>query len=109
MTSTTTSTTTFPTSFTTLLIANRGEIARRVMRTAHEMGISCVAVYVDADCKAPFVSDADRAIRLSTSYLDGDAILAAARATRAGAIHPGYGFLSENAPFASRVVEAGIA
>ena len=66
-------------SFDTLLIANRGEIARRVMRTAREMGIRSVAVYVDADAQAPFVRDADIAVRLETSYLDGKAILAAAR------------------------------
>jgi len=96
-------------SFTTLLIANRGEIARRVIRSAHLMGIRCVAVYVDADADAPFVADADEAVRLSTSYLDGEAILEAARATGAGAIHPGYGFLSENAAFASEVAAAGLA
>ena len=62
-------------SFTTLLIANRGEIARRVMRSAHDMGIRSVAVYVDADANAPHVQDADEALRLETSYLDGDAIL----------------------------------
>jgi propionyl-CoA carboxylase alpha chain len=96
-------------SFTTLLIANRGEIARRVIRSAHLMGIRCVAVYVDADAGAPFVADADEAVRLPTSYLDGKAILEAARATGAEAIHPGYGFLSENAAFASDVAATGIA
>jgi propionyl-CoA carboxylase alpha chain len=96
-------------SFTTLLVANRGEIARRVMRSAREMGIRCVAVYVDADADAPFVADADEAVRLPGSYLDGKAILDAARATGAGAIHPGYGFLSENAGFAADTVAAGIA
>jgi len=96
-------------SFDTLLIANRGEIARRVMRTAGEMGIRCVAVYVDADADAPFVADADEAVRLTDGYLDADAILAAAKATGAGAIHPGYGFLSENASFARQVKDAGIA
>ena len=96
-------------SFHTLLVANRGEIARRVIRTAREMGIRSVAVYVDADCEAPFVRDADVAVRLATSYLDGDAILQAAQRSSAGAIHPGYGFLSENAGFARAVEAAGIA
>jgi propionyl-CoA carboxylase alpha chain len=95
-------------SFTTLLIANRGEIARRVIRSAHDMGIRCVAVYVDADADAPFVADADEAVRLPSSYLDGKAILEAAHATGAGAIHPGYGFLSENAGFAADVIAAGL-
>jgi len=96
-------------SFSTLLIANRGEIARRIIRSAQEMGLRCVAVYVDADADAPFVLEADEAVRLDTSYLDGDAILDAARLTNAGAIHPGYGFLPENAKFATAVYAAGIA
>ena len=96
-------------SFDTLLVANRGEIARRVIRGAHEMGIRCVAVYVDADANAPFVRDADEAVRLEGSYLDADEILAAAEATGAGAVHPGYGFLSENAAFAAAVTAAGLA
>jgi propionyl-CoA carboxylase alpha chain len=95
-------------SLSTLLIANRGEIARRVMRSARAIGIRCVAVYVDADASAPHVADADEAVRLATSYLDGKAILDAARAGGAGAIHPGYGFLSENAAFAASVREAGL-
>ena len=95
-------------SFSTILIANRGEIARRIMRTAHAMGIRTVAVYVDSDAAAPFVADADEAVRLSTGYLDGAAIIAAAHATGAQAIHPGYGFLSENAGFAADVVAAGL-
>ena len=95
-------------SFATLLVANRGEIARRVMRSARAMGIRCVAVYVDADAAAPHVADADEAVRLATSYLDGKAILDAARASGAGAIHPGYGFLSENAAFAADVTAAGL-
>ncbi|MFT3854964.1 MAG: biotin carboxylase N-terminal domain-containing protein [Ilumatobacteraceae bacterium] len=90
-----------------LLVANRGEIARRIMRTARDMGIRCVAVYVDADEHAPFVSEADEAVKLSTGYLDGDAIVAAALAAGADAVHPGYGFLSENAGFAA-AVEAGV-
>ena len=93
-------------SFTTLLVANRGEIARRVMRSAHDMGIRCVAVYVDADADAPHVVEADEAVRLAEGYLDGKAILEAARATGARAIHPGYGFLSENASFAADVAAA---
>jgi len=96
-------------SFATLLVANRGEIARRIRRSAHAMGIRCVAVYVDADADAPFVHEADEAVRLEGSYLDADAILAAAEATGAGAIHPGYGFLSENADFAARTAAAGLA
>jgi len=92
----------------TLLVANRGEIARRVMRTAHAMGIRSVAVYVDEDAAAPHVADADESVRLTTSYLDGAAILSAARSTGAEAIHPGYGFLSENASFAADVVAAGL-
>ena len=96
-------------SFTTLLVANRGEIARRIIRSAHDMGIRCVAVYVDADANAPFVQEADEAVRLETSYLDADAIAAAARTTGAGAVHPGYGFLSENAGFAAKVIGAGLA
>jgi len=72
------------------------------------MGIRCVAVYVDADAEAPFVSDADEAVRLPGSYLDGGAILDAARASGAEAIHPGYGFLSENAGFAADVIAAGL-
>ena len=96
-------------SFSTLLVANRGEIARRIIRSAHDMGIRCVAVYVDSDADAPFVGDADEAVRLETGYLDGTAILAAARATEAGAGHPGYGFLSENAAFAADVIAAGLA
>jgi len=95
-------------SFDTLLVANRGEIARRVMRSARDMGIRCVAVYVDADADAPFVADADEAVRLPGSYLDGKDVLEAARATGAQAIHPGYGFLSENAAFAADVTSAGL-
>ncbi len=95
-------------SFSSLLVANRGEIARRVMRSARAMGIRCVAVYVDADAAAPHVADADEAVRIATSYLDGKAILDAARASGAGAIHPGYGFLSENTGFAADVAAAGL-
>jgi len=96
-------------SFTTLLVANRGEIARRVMRSARAMGLRCVAVYTDEDAGAPFVGEADQAVRLPDSYLDAKAILEAARATGAGAVHPGYGFLSENPAFARDVLAAGLA
>ena len=91
-----------------VLVANRGEIARRVFRTARAMGMRCVAVFVDADAEAPFVQEADEAVRLPGSYLDADAVLAAALATGADAVHPGYGFLSENADFARAVVAAGL-
>jgi propionyl-CoA carboxylase alpha chain len=96
------------TPFTTLLVANRGEIAGRVFRTARTMGLRCVAVYADADAHAPFVGQADEAVRLAHGYLDRPAIIAAARATGAEAIHPGYGFLSENAAFAAEVAAAGL-
>ena len=96
-----------------LLIANRGEIARRIIRTAHELGISTVAVYADGDARAPFVHDADTAIALNgrtsaESYLDMDKIIAAARITDADAVHPGYGFLSESEHFAQAVLDAGL-
>ena len=94
--------------FTTLLIANRGEIARRIIRGARDMGLTTVAVYVAADANAPFVADADRAVLLTTSYLDGGTIIAAAQRSGAEAVHPGYGFLSENAGFASAVETAGL-
>ncbi len=93
-------------SFASLLVANRGEIARRVIRGAHAMGIRCVAVYVESDADAPFVSDADEAVRLPDSYLDGKAIVEAAHTSGARALHPGYGFLSENAGFAADVTSA---
>ncbi|SFE79115.1 acetyl-CoA carboxylase, biotin carboxylase subunit [Chitinophaga sp. CF118] len=95
-----------------ILVANRGEIALRIMRSAREMGIKTVAVYSEADRTMPFVQYADEAICIgpppsSQSYLLGDKIIAAARQTGADAIHPGYGFLSENARFAQAVTEAG--
>lgn len=96
------------TAFTSVLVANRGEIARRVFRSARAMGLRCVAVYVDADAEAPFVTEADDAIRLATGYLDADSILEVARVTGAEAVHPGYGFLSENATFAAAVIDAGL-
>jgi urea carboxylase len=97
----------------TVLIANRGEIARRIIRTAHRMGMQTVAVFSDADRAAPHVREADYAIRLGPapareSYLRGDAIIDAALTAAAGIIHPGYGFLSETARFARTTEAAGI-
>jgi 3-methylcrotonyl-CoA carboxylase alpha subunit len=96
-----------------LLIANRGEIACRIIRTARAMGIRTVAVYSDADAKALHVREADEAVHIGPSparesYLLGDRIIAAAKQTGAEAIHPGYGFLSENAAFAQAVIDAGL-
>ncbi|WP_416465007.1 biotin carboxylase N-terminal domain-containing protein [Sphingomonas sp. VDB2] len=96
-----------------LLIANRGEIACRIIRTARAMGIRTVAVYSDADANALHVRDADEAVHIGPSparesYLVGEKIIAAAKATGAQAIHPGYGFLSENAAFAQSVIDAGL-
>ncbi|MAC57257.1 MAG: methylcrotonoyl-CoA carboxylase [Novosphingobium sp.] len=96
-----------------LLIANRGEIACRVIRTARELGIRTVAVYSDADAQALHVREADEAVHIGPaptreSYLVGEKIIAAAKQTGAEAIHPGYGFLSENAAFAQAVMDAGI-
>ncbi|MEH6677983.1 acetyl/propionyl/methylcrotonyl-CoA carboxylase subunit alpha [Phenylobacterium sp.] len=98
---------------TTLLVANRGEIARRIFRTARAMGLATVAVYSDADAQAPHVREADQAVRLGPaaaqeSYLSVERVLEAARASGADAIHPGYGFLSENADFAEAVMAAGL-
>src|SRR5512134_1977203 len=96
-----------------LLIANRGEIACRIIRTARKLGIRTVAVYSDADAKALHVRMADEAVHIGPSparesYLVGDKIIAAAKATKAQAIHPGYGFLSENADFAEAVIKSGL-
>src|SRR3984957_295967 len=97
----------------TLLIANRGELARRIIRTARRLGVRTIAVYSDADAHALFVREADQAVRIGPpapreSYLDAARILAAAKQTGATAIHPGYGFLSENAEFAEAVGKAGL-
>jgi acetyl-CoA/propionyl-CoA carboxylase biotin carboxyl carrier protein len=94
--------------FDTVLIANRGEIALRVMRTLRRMGIRSVAVYSDADAASPHVAAADTSVRIGRNYLDVDRIVDAARETGAQAVHPGYGFLSENAGFARACAEAGI-
>jgi propionyl-CoA carboxylase alpha chain len=98
---------------TTLLIANRGEIARRIAATAAAMGIATVAVYAEGDADAPFVTEADRAVALpgrtaAETYLSIDALLQAAAATGADAVHPGYGFLAERADFARAVTGAGL-
>ncbi|HWC87941.1 MAG TPA: biotin carboxylase N-terminal domain-containing protein, partial [Solirubrobacteraceae bacterium] len=99
--------------FDTVLVANRGEIACRIIRSAAALGLRTVAVYSDADRGAPHVGMADAAVRLGPapareSYLRSDAVLAAAIAHGAGAIHPGYGLLSEDAAFATAVEEADL-
>ena len=101
------------TSITSVLVANRGEIACRVFTTARAMGMKTVAVFSDPDAAAPHVTQADASVRLpgassAETYLDGAAIIAAAKASGADAIHPGYGFLSENAEFAQAVRDAGL-
>jgi propionyl-CoA carboxylase alpha chain len=98
---------------TRLLVANRGEIARRIFRTAQEMGISTVAIYADGDAEAPFVKESDIGVALNgrtsaETYLDIGKVLDACRRSGADAVHPGYGFLSENAAFAQAVIDAGL-
>ena len=97
---------------TSILVANRGEIARRIMRTARDMGIQTVAVYADGDQDAPFVKEADAAFALNgrtsaESYLVIEKIIDTCKRSGADAVHPGYGFLSENAEFAKAVIDAG--
>ncbi|MCD6061267.1 MAG: acetyl/propionyl/methylcrotonyl-CoA carboxylase subunit alpha, partial [Moraxellaceae bacterium] len=99
--------------FKKILIANRGEISCRITRTAHRLGVETVAVYSDADAAALHVQVADEAVRLGPapsrdSYLRADRIIAAAKASGAVAVHPGYGFLSENADFSRACREAGL-
>ena len=96
-----------------ILVANRGEIARRVFRTARAMGLRTVAVHSDADASAPFVREADVAVRRAgntpaETYLRADLVVAAALRAGADCVHPGYGFLSENAAFARAVEQAGL-
>jgi acetyl/propionyl-CoA carboxylase alpha subunit len=95
---------------TRVLVANRGEIARRVFATCRRLGLGTVAVYTDPDATAPHVAEADARVRLAKTndYLNAEAIIAAARAAGADAVHPGYGFLSENADFAAAVQDAGL-
>ncbi len=95
-------------SLKTILIANRGEITSRIIRSAHNSNLKCVAIYTDSDKNSPYVKEADQAVRIDTSYLDSDAIIKAAKQTNSQAIHPGYGFLSENADFASLVKKKGL-
>jgi acetyl-CoA carboxylase biotin carboxylase subunit len=100
--------------FESVLVANRGEIASRVIHTVRRMGLKAIAVYSEADAELPFVGQADESILIGPadprrSYLDIDAVLEAAKRTNARAIHPGYGFLAENADFAQRVIDEGLA
>lgn len=104
---------TYPKTFDKLLIANRGEITRRVIRTCKKMGIKTVAVYSDADRYGMFVKEADEAYRIGPpetklSYLNQDVIIDVIKASGAQAVHPGYGFLSENAGFSKRLHDIGV-
>src|ERR1700751_3138437 len=101
------------TPFHKILIANRGEVALRIMRTTRRLGLGVVAVYSDADRESLHVREADQAVRIGEalpgqSYLKIDAIIAAAKAVGAGAVHPGYGFLAENDDFAQACKDAGL-
>ncbi len=100
--------------FESVLVANRGEIARRVIRSVRAMGVKAIAVYSEADAELPFVAEADEAILIgpaqpAQSYLDIDAVMEAAKRSNARAVHPGYGFLAENSRFAQRVIDEGLA